>query len=233
MRGWSCCLHQAAVNSCPFHYSIVTCEPAAISVDMLSCVSYYHQMAYHLYKMVALVGQGWAIVRCFPRPQIPRHQNSTPTSPPRLSNQITTQLAATSQLPCGTSLYCEVIHRAPKSSSASTNFSSEPKKLNPSGCSIRPIASLRTIIPPLRCPIPLGAFPVEKKEGKRDPIKHHACNISAPKAEQSLPCRKVPKASSTTALAEPPPTIQRADKRLRNYCTTLSTPAPAGSSRPV
>ena len=130
---------------------------------------------------------------CFPRPQIPRHQNSTPTSPPRLKQP--NHYAAQLLLP-----NCPVVHHftARYTGPATTVLhlpvvSSELKKLNLSRCSIRQIAHHRT---PPSCPIPLGAFPVEKKEGKENKIKHHACDIPAPKVEQSLPCsftKKCPK----------------------------------------
>ena len=70
---------------------------------------------------------------------------------------------------------------------------------------------------PPSCPIPLGAFPVEKKEGKVKQIKHHACNISAPKGQEVATLQlheKVPEASSTTALPSDYPACRRGPTKL-------------------
>ena len=98
---------------------------------------------------------------CFPRPQIPRHQTSTPTFPPLLLHQLPAQSFRSSTYRAVQFVKLQdytpsLPHALPERSSAGRFYS--------------------------------ALFWSKRRKAKKNPIKHDSYNTSAPKAERSLPC---------------------------------------------
>ncbi|KAM0798627.1 hypothetical protein BDR22DRAFT_360734 [Usnea florida] len=139
---------------------------------------------------------------------------------------------AATQLSCGTSLDCEIIYTARNSSCASLNCQLRAQEAQPiavfnsSDCKL----THRRTPPAVRFHSAL--FPTKAKKF-RSSITPVTLQLPTPSNRYlTASQKKVPGASSTTALAGRPRTIHRADEDPRSSCTTFSAPAPAESSRP-